>query len=155
LGRAEPKDFIATATDRAVVIDAWKELRARLHGEPHARARREAMSAMEGGGVTRCGAASRRSTGVRLAAVAAARVQRGTEVWSHYSRADAALIEAGFIDLQIGAVSANPPAIPRSRSEPLRPRCQSPIRETRPLLLADRGGKQFGSGIEAEGSHGQ
>jgi hypothetical protein len=65
------------------------------------------------------------------------------------------LIEAGFVDLQIGAVQRIRRQFLDREANRFGRGAKSPIRETRPLLLADRGGKQFGSCVEAEGSHGQ
>src|SRR5450756_1704724 len=69
-------------------------------------------------------------------------------------RADAALIEACFIDLQVGAVQRIRRQLLDREANRFGRGAKSPIRKSRPLLLADRGGKQFGGSIEAE-SHGQ
>jgi len=65
------------------------------------------------------------------------------------------LVEASFIDLQIGAVQ-------RIRRQFLDRELhrggrgvETAIREARPLLLADRGREKFGGSVVAEGSHGQ
>src|SRR6476620_2127430 len=68
---------------------------------------------------------------------------------------DAALVEAGFIDLQVSAVQRVRGQLLDREANRFGRGAESPIRETGPLFLPDRGGKQFGSGVEAEGSHGQ
>src|ERR1700687_4576863 len=80
---------------------------------------------------------------------------RQRKILALIERADAALVEAGFIDLQVGAVQ-------RIRRQFLDRELhrggrgvEAAIREARPLLLADRGGEQFGGSVVAEGSHGQ
>src|SRR6478736_6674683 len=70
-------------------------------------------------------------------------------------RADAALIEAGFVYLQIGAIQRIRRQFLDREADRFGRGAKSPIRKARPLLLADRGGKQFGGSVEAEGSHGQ
>src|ERR1700676_3038371 len=80
---------------------------------------------------------------------------RQRKVLALIERADAALIEARFIDLQIGAVQRIRRQSLDREANRFGRGAKSPIRETRPLLLADRGRKQLGSSVEAEGSHGQ
>src|SRR6202043_421714 len=77
------------------------------------------------------------------------------EILAFIQRADAALVEAGFINLEIGAVQRIRRQLLDREANRFGRSAKSPIREPRPLLLADRGGKQLGSSIEAEGSHGQ
>src|ERR1700676_915933 len=88
----------------------------------------------------------------RLGLAGAARQRK---VLAFIERADAALVEARLVDLQIGAVQRIRRQLLDREANCFGRGAKSPIRETRPLLLADRGGKQFGSGIEAKGSHGQ
>src|SRR3984957_21166084 len=83
------------------------------------------------------------------------RSARQREILALIQRADAALIEAGFIDLQIGAVQRIRRQFLDREAHRFGRGAKSPIGETRPLFLADRGGKQFGSSVEAEGSHGR
>src|ERR1700732_1016179 len=90
--------------------------------------------------------------GGRLGLAGAARQRK---VLAFIERADAALVEAGLVDLQIGAVQRIRRQLLDREANRFGRGAKTPIRETRPLLLADRGGKQFGSSVEAEGSHGQ
>src|ERR1017187_7513013 len=69
--------------------------------------------------------------------------------------ADAALVETRLVDLQIGAVQRIRRQFLDREANRFGRGSKSPIRETRPLLLADRGGKQFGGSVVAKGSHGQ
>src|ERR1700704_1001739 len=80
---------------------------------------------------------------------------RQRKILALIQRANAALVEAGFVDLQIGAVQRIRRQFLDREANRLGRGAKSPIRETRPLFLADRGGKQFGGSIETEGSHGQ
>jgi hypothetical protein len=70
-------------------------------------------------------------------------------------RADAALVKASFLDLQIGAIQGIRRQFLDGEAHCFGSSAESPIGEARSLLLADRGRKQFGSSVEAEGTHGQ
>src|ERR1700722_3906310 len=100
-----------------------------------------------------------RRVGVRVVAggrgFRSARTARQRKVLALIQGADAALVEAGFVNLKVGAVQ-------RIRRQFLNGELhrggrgvETAIRETRPLLLADGCGKQFGGGVVAEGSHRQ
>src|SRR6266403_2845595 len=102
-----------------------------------------------------------RLSGVRVGVVAGRRglgcpgAARQRKILALIQRADAALVEAGFIDLQIGTVQ-------RIRRQLLdrELHCggrgvEAAIGKTRPLFLADCGWKQFGGSVVAKGSHGQ
>jgi len=65
-----------------------------------------------------------------------------------YSVRDAALVEAGFIDLQIGAVQRIRRQFLDREADAFGRGAKSPIRKTRPLLLADRGREQFGGSVK-------
>src|ERR1700730_2595512 len=80
---------------------------------------------------------------------------RQRKVLALIERADAALVEARYVHLQIGAVQRIRRQFLDREANRFGRGAKSPIRETRPLLLADRGRKQLGSSVEAEGSHGQ
>src|SRR2546429_4812394 len=69
-------------------------------------------------------------------------------------RADAALVETGFLDLQIGAVQRIRRQFLDRKAHGFRCSAEAAIGETSPLLLADGGGEQFGGGIEVERTHG-
>src|SRR5207248_5652720 len=73
-------------------------------------------------------------------------------------RADAVLVEARFLDLQIGAVQRIRRQLLHRELDGFGRGAEPPIGEARALLLADRGGKQFGGGVEVERTqwtHGQ
>src|SRR5205823_3942260 len=99
-----------------------------------------------------------RGVGVRLVAgrrgLGCTRAARQRKVLALVQRANAALVEAGFIDLQIGAIQRIGRQFLDREANRFGRSAESPIRKTRPLFLADRGGKQFGGSVEAEGSHG-
>src|SRR3954469_5676897 len=69
-------------------------------------------------------------------------------------RADAALVETGFLDLQIGAVQRIRRQFLDREANGFGRGAKSPICKASPLLLADRGRKQLGGGIVTEGTHG-
>src|SRR3954451_5289096 len=79
---------------------------------------------------------------------------RQRESFAFIERADAALVEARFLDLQVGAVQRIRRQFLDREADRFGRGAKSPICKTRPLLLADRGRKQFGSGIVTEGTHG-
>ena len=84
-----------------------------------------------------------------------ARTARQRERLALIERADAALVKAGFLDLQIGAVQRIRRQFLDREANRLGRAAKSPIGKAGPLLLADRGREQFGGSVEAEGSHGQ
>src|SRR4051794_19667049 len=83
------------------------------------------------------------------------RATRQRKILALIEVSDAALVKAGFIDLQVSAVQRVRRQLLDREANRFGRGAKSPISETRPLFLPDRGGKQFGSGVEAEGSHGQ
>src|SRR5581483_8207278 len=95
----------------------------------------------------------------RLAAIAGwlrrARAAWKREILTFIKRTNTALIEAGLIDLQIGAVQRIRRQFLDRKTDRFRRGAESPVGEARPLLLANGGGKQFGSSVEAKGSHDQ
>ena len=90
--------------------------------------------------------------GVRRRVRAGAALQR--EGFAVVQRTDAALVEARFLDLQIGAVQRVRRQLFDREANRFRRGAKSPIGKASPLLLADRGGEQFGGGIVTEGTHG-
>ena len=84
-----------------------------------------------------------------------ARAARQRKILALIQRADAALVEAGFLDLQIGAIQQIRRQFLDREMHRFGRGVETAIRKTRPLLLADRGGEQFGGGVVAEGGHGQ
>ena len=84
-----------------------------------------------------------------------ARAARQRKILAFVQRADAALVEAGFVDLQIGAIQRIRRQFLDREANRFGRGAKSPIGKAGPLLLADRGREQFGGSVEAEGSHGQ
>src|SRR6266540_2920579 len=82
------------------------------------------------------------------------RTARQREGFVFIERADAALVEARFLDLQVGAVQRVRRQFLDREANRFRRGAKTPIGKPGPLLLADRGGKQFGGGVVAEGTHG-
>src|SRR5947208_276751 len=80
---------------------------------------------------------------------------RQREGFAFIERADAALVEAGFLDLQIGAIQRVRRQLLDREANRFGRGAKTPIGKPGPLLLADRGGKQFGGGVVAEGTHGR
>src|SRR5215207_10242125 len=80
---------------------------------------------------------------------------RQREGFAFVERADAALVEAGFLDLQIGAVQRVRRQLLDREANRFGRGAKTPIGKPGPLLLADRGGKQFGGSVVAEGTHGR
>ena len=76
------------------------------------------------------------------------------EGFAFIERADAALVEAGFLDLQIGAVQRIRRQLLDREANRFGRGAKSPIGKASPLLLADCGGEEFGGGIVTEGTHG-
>src|ERR1700751_402103 len=93
--------------------------------------------------VARVGAGGRRLGGAGTAG------QR--KILALIERADAALVKASFLDLQIGAIQGISRQFLDGEAHCYGSGAESPIGEARSLLLADRGRKQFGSSVEAEG----
>src|SRR5580693_10731288 len=79
-----------------------------------------------------------------------ARTARQRKILALIQRADAALIEAGFIDLQIGAVQRIRRQFLDREAHRFGRGAKSPIREASPFLLADGGRAKFGGGVEVE-----
>ena len=79
---------------------------------------------------------------------------RQREGLAFIERADAALVEAGFLDLQIGAVQRVRRQFLDREANRFGRGAKTPICKAGPLLLADRGRKQFGGGVVAEWTHG-
>src|SRR4029078_569726 len=79
---------------------------------------------------------------------------RQREGFALIERADAALVETGFLDLQIGAVQRVRRQFLDREANRLGRGAKAPICKACPLLLADGGRKQFGGGIVTEGTHG-
>src|SRR5207245_6269273 len=73
-----------------------------------------------------------------------ARAARQREGFALIERADAALVEAGFLDLQIGAIQRIRRQLLDRETDGFRCGAKAAIRKAGPLLLADGGGKQFG-----------
>src|SRR5438128_12523464 len=73
-----------------------------------------------------------------------ARTARQRERLALIERTDAALVEAGFLDLQIGAVQRIRRQLLDRETDGFRCGAEAAIRKAGPLLLADGGGKQFG-----------
>ena len=98
---------------------------------------------------------------VRVGVIADGRGLGGTraalqrKVLAFVQRADAALVEAGLVDLQVSAVQRIRRQFLNRKANRFGRGAKSPIGEARPLLLADRGRKQFGGSVVTEGSHGQ
>src|SRR6185437_6243078 len=76
--------------------------------------------------------------GNRLGLARAARQREGLTL---IERADAALVEAGFLDLQIGAVQRIRRQLLDREANCFGRGAKTPIGKASPLLLADRGGK--------------
>src|ERR1700743_475107 len=77
------------------------------------------------------------------------------EILALVERANAHLIEAGLVNLKVSAVQRIRWQFLDRKTTRFGRGAKSPIGEARPLLLADGGRKQFGSCVEAEGSHGR
>src|SRR5215475_6253012 len=86
--------------------------------------------------------------GFRLAG--AARQRKG---FALIERADAALVETSFLDLQIGAIQRIRRQFLDRKAYGFGRGAKTPIGEARPFLLADGGGEKFGSGVEVERTH--
>src|SRR4029079_13907396 len=69
-------------------------------------------------------------------------------------RTDAALVEAGFLDLQIGAVQRIRRQFLDREADRFCRSAETPIGEARPLLLADGGREKFGGSVEVERTRG-
>src|SRR6516164_1236975 len=82
------------------------------------------------------------------------RTARQREGLALIERADAALVEASFLDLQIGTIERIGRQLLDRETHGLSRCTETPIGKTRPLLLADRGGEKFGGGVEVERTHG-
>src|SRR5262249_37519290 len=65
-------------------------------------------------------------------------------------RADAALVEAGLLDLQVSTVQRIRRQLLDSEADGFGRSAKSPIGKARPFLLANGGGKKFGGGVEVE-----
>src|SRR3984957_6836508 len=84
-----------------------------------------------------------------------ARTALQREILALIQRANADLIEAGLVDLQVGAVQRIRRQFLDRETNCFRRGAKSPLGEARPLFLADGGRKQFGSSVEAKGIHGR
>src|SRR5207237_242036 len=117
-------DIITTA------ISLWVVREARALGAPwHVTARMLANVAVDG---------------LVLGADGRARPARQREGFAFIERADAALVEAGFLDLQVGTVQRVRRQLLDREANRFRRGAKTPIGKPGPLLLADRGRKQFG-----------
>ena len=93
--------------------------------------------------------------GLVVGAGGRARAARQREGLAFIERANAALVEAGFLDLQIGTVQRVRRQLLDREANRFRRGAETPIGKPGTLLLADRGGKEFGGGVVAEGTHGR
>src|SRR5689334_3587906 len=84
-----------------------------------------------------------------------ARTALQRESFAFIQRADSALVEAGFFDLKVGAVQRVRRQLLDREANRFRRGAETPIGKPGALLLADRGGKEFGGGVVAEGTHGR
>src|ERR1700758_1672291 len=75
---------------------------------------------------------------------------RQREGFALIERADAALVEAGFLDLQIGAVQRIRWQLLDREAHGFGRGAKTPIGKARPLLLADGGGEKLGGSVEVE-----
>src|SRR5690349_2368473 len=79
-----------------------------------------------------------------------ARTARPREGLALIESADAVLVEAGCLDLEIGAIQRIRRRLLERKTNGFRSGAKAAIRKASPLLLADGGGKQFGGGVEVE-----
>src|SRR5690242_16382642 len=110
---------------------------------------------ISGGALSGKGEASSGRVGLVVGAGGRARTARQREGFAFIERADAALVEAGFLDLQVGAIQRVRRQLLDREANCFGRGTKTPIGKASPLLLADRGGKQFGGGVVAEGTHGR
>src|SRR6185369_14558816 len=82
-----------------------------------------------------------------------ARTARQREGLAVIERADAVLVEARFLNLQIGAIQRIRGQLFDRETDSFRRGAETAIREASPLLLADGSGKQFGGSVEVERTH--